>query len=515
MKIVSSATMGQLDRRTIEAGTPDAVLMDQAAQAACTELLANLDLLPGAAASEPRFRVLTGKGNNAGDGLVLARLLHLEGFDVAVWAAAPLDELTGAAGEQVERLPEDVPVRPLTPQALKTPPASTVLLDCLLGTGIRGRLRAPFDAIIPVVNRSACPVVAIDLPSGLDADAGTCDPEAVIADLTITLALPKTGLLTSGGLEHCGLLRCVDIGIPTSFASEAEGSGDAVFRQDVAPLLPRRPRGGHKRTFGDLLIIGGSVPYAGAPMLAGGGALRQGTGLVRIAMPAAAAAIAPRRFASLIVHPVGPASGRYFTAACIEDIGRLTERATALVFGCGVGKPREAAPLLRKVLQTAIPLLIDADGLRALAILGADCAKRNAATVLTPHPGEMRALLEGFGMTDLLSAPRSEQAVQLARRLGATVVLKGAGTVAASPSEDACVNTSGTTALATAGTGDVLAGMIGGLLAQGMNSWDACRCGTFVHGLAGEISPLGERGMTADDLVDLIPHALRRCSPFA
>lgn len=515
MKIVSSATMRHLDRRTIEAGTPDSELMNQAAQAAFTELLANLDILPGAAGGMPPVRVLTGKGNNAGDGLVLARLLRQSGFDVAVWAAAPLDKLSGSAGEQVGRLPDDVPVRSLTPEALETLPASVLLVDCMLGTGIRGRLRAPFDTLIPAVNQSGCPVVAIDLPSGLDADTGTCDPEAIIADLTITLALPKTGLLTPGGLEYCGLLRCVDIGIPPSFAAEAEGAGEAVFRQDVTPLLPRRPRGGHKRTFGDLLIVGGSLPYAGAPMLAGAGALRQGTGLVRIAMPAAAAAIAPRRFASLIVHPVGPASGRYFTAACTEDTTALTERAAALVFGCGVGKPREAAPLLRTLLQTQTPLLIDADGLRALAILGADCAKRSAATILTPHPGEMRALLDGFEMTDLLSASRNEQALQLAKRLGATVVLKGAGTVIASPTGGACVNSSGTTALATAGTGDVLAGMIGGLLAQGMNSWDACCCGTFVHGLAGEISPFGRRGMTADDLLDLVPHALQRCSPFA
>ncbi|MFW5894022.1 MAG: NAD(P)H-hydrate dehydratase, partial [Verrucomicrobiota bacterium] len=389
------------------------------------------------------------------------------------------------------------------------------LVDCLLGTGIRGRLRSPFDTLIPAVNRSGCQVVAIDLPSGLDADTGACDPEAIIADLTITLALPKTGLLTTGGLEYCGLLRCVDIGIPPQFAAEAEDTGEAVFRQDVTPLLPRRPRGGHKRTFGDLLVVGGSVPYAGAPMLAGAGALRQGTGLVQVAMPAAAATIAPRRFASLIVHPVGPASGRYFTAACVEDVVRLTQRAAALVFGCGVGKPREAAPILRALLQTRIPLLIDADGLRALAHLGADCAKRAAANILTPHPGEMRALLEGFEMTELLSASREEQAMQLARRIGAIVVLKGAGTVIASPTAGACVNSSGTTALATAGTGDVLAGVIGGLLAQGMNSWDACRCGTFVHGLAGEISPFGQRGMTADDLLDLIPYAIRLCSPFA
>lgn len=514
MKIVSAETMRELDRRTVEAGTPDAALMNQAAAAACRELLSILDILPGGEANQ-RFTVCTGKGNNAGDGLVLARLLRDEGYEVEIRAAAPLEEMTGAAAEQVPLLPEDVPVFGLAPDSLSSLPPGTVMLDCLLGTGIRGRLRPPFDEIIPAVNRSGQPVVAIDLPSGLDADTGTCDPEAIQADATITMALPKAGLLTPRGLEYCGLLRCVDIGIPSAFVEEATATGEAIFEQDVRALLGRRPRHGHKRTFGDLLIVGGAVSYAGAPMLAGAGALRFGAGLVRIAMPPAAAAVAPRRFASLIVHPVGPPSGRTLTAACVEDVMELCKRAGAIVFGPGVGKPRESVPLLRALLHGSAPMLIDADGIRALALLEREAILRPQPTILTPHPGEMAALLEGLGMEDRRDADREEQAAQVAERLQLTVVLKGAGTVIAGPDGRCAVNTSGTPALATAGTGDVLSGMIGGLMAQGMDAWDACRCGVFIHGLASELSPVGMRGLTADDLAELIPYAALRCNPFA
>ena len=516
MKIVSPTTMRELDRRTIEeAGVPDERLMEQAADAAFRELLRTLPLLPHTDEA-PSFCILTGKGNNAGDGFVIARRLAEAGWRTSLLAASPLDTLTGTPLLKADMLPDSVTVNALAPEALGGLPRSTVLIDAMLGTGIQGPLRSPYDALVPAVNRSGLPVVAVDLPSGLNADTGDVATDAVEADLTITMALPKSGLLRGEGPARCGMLRVVDIGIPASFVAEAPSVGEAVFEQDMRVHFPRRPAVGHKRTFGSLLVVGGALSYAGAPMLAGVGALRAGTGLVTVALPWAAARVAPRRFASPIVVPVGADQSRFLDAESVDEIRPLLERADAVVFGPGVGDPAAARPVLDALLDTGLPLLVDADGLRSLATLNPDdLARRPAPLVLTPHPGEMRDLLAGFDLPPPDESEREQQALRVAERVRAHVLLKGKASIVASPNGRSAINTSGTTALATAGTGDVLAGMIGGFLAQGLPPRDACCCGAFLHGLAGECSRVGTRGLTADDLLDLIPEALHRCTPFA
>jgi len=514
VKVVSVASMRALDERTIAAGTTGHVLMERAGRQVFLALHEFIATRLGPRHAQ-RIVVLAGKGNNGGDAYVVARLLaEASRTAVTVCAVCPVGELKGDARRHAEALPASVPVVVCDelPAAARSP--GTVLVDGLLGTGFSGPLRAPYDRWIRSVNDSGLPVVAIDIPSGLNGETGETQPEAVVADLTVTLAQPKAGLITENGLAHCGVMRCADIGIPPAFVERTAGCGEALFAADAAALLRRRPHASHKGTFGTVLVAGGSSLYVGAPFLAGAAALRSGAGLVTVAVPARARQAAQPPLAALIVRAMPDADTGLFGVACAESLRVLLGDARAAVFGPGIGSCPEGETVLRMLLTSDRPLVLDADGLRLLA-RHPDCAPATAPLVLTPHPGEMRALLTGFGLERLLAARRTEQAMALAQRTRAFVVLKGLGTVIAAPDGRVAVNTSGTSGLATAGSGDVLAGLLGGLLAQGMAPWEALCLGVFVHGLAAELAPTGNRALVADDLLPLIGHAFRELSPFA
>ena len=285
MKTLSVASMRALDARTIAAGTPGLTLMERAGQGAFEEVL---DLLAGRWAwlHRPAFTVLAGAGNNGGDAYVVARCLAEAGFPVEVFALVPPSALRGDALAASRRLPAAVPVQTVAelPAASLTP--RHVVIDGLLGTGFSGALRAPCATWIRQVNAAGCLAVALDLPSGLDGDGGVVAEVAIEADVTLTIGLPKAGLLTAAGLRHCGSLRCIDIGFPAALVEALPGSGpDAFTLADARALAQRRPRDAHKGTFGHLLVVGGSGWYAGAPFLAGQGALRSGAGLVTVAVP--------------------------------------------------------------------------------------------------------------------------------------------------------------------------------------------------------------------------------------
>jgi NAD(P)H-hydrate epimerase len=513
MKIISVASMRDLDRQTILAGTSERLLMQQAGDAAYGELSRFVSRrFP--ASQRRRFSVLAGKGNNGGDAYVVARRLAEDGQAVRVYATCPLAELKGAAAEHAAALPETVPVLVCStlPESAFAP--GTIVIDGLLGTGVSGPLRAPYDAIISQINRGGRPVVALDVPSGLDADTGLVASEAVSAMLTVTMSHPKRGMLTAAGLEHCGVIRCVDIGILSDAAASAPECGEAVAAADVAPLLGARPANAHKGSFGHLLIVGGSRHYTGAPLLSGAAALRMGTGLATVAVPESVRQLISPPLLALIVRSLPDGAAGFFNELSCGAVRELLGQSRALVFGPGLGDPRQATPLLREVLAANLPTVIDADGLRCLAA-APELASGTTQVVLTPHPGEVRVLLKGFGLESALAESRTDQALVLARRSGMHVVLKGQGTLLATPDGCWAVNLSGTNALATAGTGDVLAGMIGGLLAQGLDVWDAMRAATFVHGYAAELAPCGNRSLVADDLLNLLGSSLQELTPFA
>lgn len=513
MKIVSVAGMRELDEAAIRAGIAADVLMDRAGRGAADEILAFCasHLHPS---HVRRWVVLAGKGNNGGDAYVVAReLAARSSLPVAVFATLPPAQLTGAARHHAELLPRTVPVHVVEelPAAALAP--GGVIIDGLLGTGISGTLRPPCPRLIEQINASRLPVAALDLPSGLDGDSGE-GTDVVVADLTLTMGLPKAGLLTPSGLAHCGRLVCVDIGLPPESVAAAPAAGDAIFAADAARLLDRVPHDVHKNHLGHTLVVGGSVDYAGAPMLTAAAALRAGCGLVTAAVPEAARHLMHPPLLALIVRGVADGGAGHFTSASERGIQSLTPRMQAAVFGPGTGAYADTFAVLQVLLRGPFPLVIDADGLRRLAE-HPDRTARAAPTVLTPHPGEMRRLLEGFGLPELLAEPRPRQAVGLAARTGMHIVFKGQGTVLAAPDGRWAVNSSGSSALATGGTGDVLTGLVAGFLAQGMAPWDSMCLAAFLHGRAAELAGAGNRAFVADDLLPLIGPVFRELTPFA
>ncbi|OGV58197.1 MAG: hypothetical protein A2X49_03260 [Lentisphaerae bacterium GWF2_52_8] len=512
MKAVSAAQMRTLDKRTIEeAGISGELLMARAGIGAGKIIASFLRSLPGIHAQ--RIILLAGKGNNGGDAYVAARFLR-ENFSpipVIVYSICNPDELPKDAKTHALRLPADVPCIVKNELGKHDFMPGDIIVDALLGTGSTGAPRQPCDQWIKIVNASGLPVIALDIPSGLDASDGTCAETAMRADMTIAMGLPKRGFFLNRGPGLCGLLRCVDIGIPDAFVAETKSDINVTMHEDIRPLLPRLPADSHKNSCGRVLVAGGSSAYPGAPALSANAALRSGAGLVFLAFPSAANV---KNDTNAIIPRALPDAGcGVFCAESLASLEDLAASVDAVVFGPGISQENGILPVLGWACRLEKALVLDADALNLLAANPKILPSRNAPLILTPHPGEMRRLLDGFGLKT--ENERSLQALSLAQKTGGIVVLKGHRSIVASPDGNWAVNGSGSPALATAGSGDVLSGTIGAFLAAGMPAFDAARAAVFAHGLAGELSPFGDRGLIADELPELIPLALRELSPFA
>ncbi|MGI6355447.1 MAG: NAD(P)H-hydrate dehydratase [Lentisphaerae bacterium] len=516
MHVISVNEMRRLDAAAIAAGVSGEQLMFNAGAHAAEEILRFVERYP--LRHRQSFTILAGKGNNGGDAWVVADVLMQKGHRVALFSTCPIAQLPEAAAYHASKLPTEASVTFLADAEQGLPAAAlapgTIVIDGLLGTGLRGEPTGIYARLIAQVNASGLPVIALDIPSGLNGDTGNGDL-AITADLTVTMAYPKIGLLTGAGPQHCGLIRVVDIGLPEPVADTAAPIAAAFAEADARGFLARRPFHAHKNTFGHVLCVAGARQYPGAPFLAGEAALRSGAGLVTVAVPAGVAC--PPHAKALIVAKIGSEHDAVFSANLLPAVQELLTGKNALLYGPGTG--RDPGPdLLRLLLAAQRPIVIDADGLRLLAahpeLLTHD--KASAPVILTPHPGEMAALLTGFQLTELLHEPRPEQAKALAAATGAIVVLKGQGTIIAAPGAALpTYNLSGSPALATAGTGDVLAGMIAAFLAQGLAPVNAAALAVFVHGHAADLAPAPQRGLIADDLLALIPTAMADLNPLA
>ncbi len=510
MKLVSAEKMRELDSLAIgEYGIPGRILMENAGSGAAVMILEYAAKL--ADRHVRRFVVLAGKGNNGGDAYVVARCLS-ETCDIPVvlYAASPVSELPDDARTHAEAASKTVSV-----EELLEPPSlnfGDFIIDGLLGTGVRGAPRAPFDRWIAAVNSSNLPVASLDIPSGLDGDTGETHGNAVRADLTVTMGLPKQGMITGQGPELCGIVKCIDIGLPRECLAQIPGGMEMIFEQDIL-CLGRRPCDSHKGLNGHLLVIGGSILYPGAPVLVAEAAMRSGAGLVTLAMPHSANTSSPR-MNSIILRRIRDSGKGFFSEESAEELNKLATKADALVIGPGIGTADDVRFMLGALNIPGIPVLWDADGLNMLAE-NPWMLDRVSAAVLTPHPGEMERLLNGFNLKDASLSGRIASASALASKTNTVAVLKGHRTVTASPEGRLAVNSSGSPALAYAGTGDVLAGIIGAFLAQKILPAEAAEAAVFIHGLASEASVLGTRGLTADDLVGLLPAAMMEISPFA
>jgi ADP-dependent NAD(P)H-hydrate dehydratase / NAD(P)H-hydrate epimerase len=493
LPVLTAAQMREADRRTIEGGVPGATLMDQAGAAVARVVRERYP-------APRRIAVLCGKGNNGGDGFAAARHLRdrqPEVFligrreDVAGDAAAHLGRLE-AAGLAVREIPDDGAWQ----AAREEVGHAGLVIDALLGTGLREAASGLTGRVIAEVARwVTAPVVAVDIASGLSSDTGAVPGPALRADVTVTFAAPKHGHVLPPGCDRTGELIVADIGI----AVEATALG-LVQAADAARAYPPRHPDAHKGDFGHVLAVAGSVGKSGAAVLCGTAALRAGAGLVTVASPAAVQAVVAAARAELMTDPL-PAEP---LARCLE----LAAGCDAVVLGPGLGG--DAAALARGLAEAVTaPLVIDADGLNALSPASAHPWTGGRATVLTPHPGEMGRLL-GLATTDV-QADRLAAARALAAATGAVVVLKGQRTVVARPDGFAAVNPTGNPGLAKGGTGDVLAGVVGALLARGCDAWTAAVAAVFVHGRAGDLAAArtGVESLLAGDVVEALGEAIR------
>lgn len=442
--------------------------------------------------------VVCGKGNNGGDGLVAARLLREDGREVAVLLTAGSGEFEGDAAANLERLPGPAP-EPFTPAALE---GAAVIVDALLGTGFSGTPREPAAGAIEAINDAPAPVVAADVPSGVEAGSGALAGAAVRADATATFHAAKVGLYVAPGKSHAGDVRVIEIGIPEGAPVQPRAG---TIGASVLGLVPRREPGSTKFTEGAVVVAGGSRGLTGAPSLAAEAAARAGAGYVTACVPAALSLIFELRLLEAMTRPLPGPEGALGMAAA-QPLLEALERADALVLGPGLGRDPDTQEFARQVAwQASVPLLLDADGLNAHAGRIGDLAAREAATVLTPHAGELARLLDTDSRS--VEAARVEHVRRAAAQSGAIVVLKGDDTLVARPEGEVAVSASGSAALATAGTGDVLSGVAGAMLAKGLDPFAAACAAVRLHAGAGRraAAARGAEGVIARDVIEALP----------
>jgi NAD(P)H-hydrate epimerase len=513
MELVTAAEMRELDRATIEGRKiPSLRLMENAGQGVVREMERRFGPLRGKIVT-----IVAGKGQNGGDGFVVARLLRKRNCKARVVLLCSPASLTGDAATNLKRFQKaggrchavdkesalDSVLAPLLH-------ASDVLVDAIFGTGLNAPVKGIPASAITLMNESGRPIVAIDLPSGLDSDSGAVMGTAVTAALTVTLARPKRGLYLGVGPNHTGFIRVADIGIPDDLVAAAKIPVTLLQAADIRPLLPQRPRTAHKGTFGHAGIIAGSAGKTGAAAMAAMAALRIGAGLVTVAAPRSLSDVLEAKLLEAMVCPVPETEARTLSKQALEPLLAFAADKTALAIGPGIGQHPETQALVHNLLVGAKrPMVLDADGLNAVAGHADLLGRASGPLILTPHPGEMARLL---GSTSAeIQRDRLGAASRLAREQNVCVVLKGAGTIVAAPDGRLAVNSTGNPGMATAGTGDVLTGMITGLLAQGLAPWEAACAGAFLHGLAGDLvaTEQGEAGLIAGDVIRAIPRAMQ------
>jgi NAD(P)H-hydrate epimerase len=512
MKIVTAAQMQMLDRRTIEeARVPGRVLMERAGQA----VVAVLDrVLAPEPLSGRKMTIVCGKGNNGGDGFVIARLLRRRGIKPAVLLLAKPADLKGDAlsmYRRYRRMPNAAAVRvnPSEEQLRHHLAESDVIVDALLGTGLTSSVKDHYRTAIEAINRSERPVMAVDLPSGLHADHGAVMGAAVRATWTVTMGLPKLGLYLGAGIDHAGEIHVADIGIPPSLVEAVPGDIHLIMPDEVRSLLPLRRRSAHKGTFGHVGVIAGSVGKTGAAAMAARAALRSGAGLVTVATPSGVNHTLESKLLEVMTIPMPETKAHTLARSGLDRLLLFANARSAVALGPGLTTHPETVDLVQALVpRLEKPSVLDADALNALAGRVDLLLQSKTPLILTPHPGEM-ARLEEQATAQSVNADRIGSAMRLARTRRVIVVLKGARTVLAHPQGSVAICPTGNAGMATAGTGDVLTGMIAGLLGQGMAPWDAARCATCLHGLAGDLAAarLGERGLVAGDVIEHIPHA--------
>lgn len=516
MKILNTNQMRQVESDCANLGLSPEKLMANAGQAfaeATQRLLGDV--------TQQHILMLIGPGNNGGDGLVAARHLHDWGAQVSLLILGARDgdpNFTPLKQREIDCIALDngAAIGDLAERLQ----VMTAVVDAFFGIGtvrpFNGIIRNILDMVSEARQRKASlPIIALDLPSGLNADTGSVDPATLYADYTVTLGCPKTGLLKPPGVERAGRIIVADIGIPDYLVDNV--NSEVITAPWVAAVLPSRPLQANKGSFGRAMIAAGSLNYVGAAYLAASGAMRVGTGLVTLATPGTLQAVLAGQIAEATHLPLPESQRGVVSPGAAKLIHQYLDSYDSLLVGCGLGQSRATLEfietLLLRIRPVPIPLVLDADAPNALARIPNWAKRLTDDAILTPHPGEM-ARLADISIEEV-QRDRLDMAKRAAASWNKTIVLKGAYTVIATPDGRARTSLAANPGLATAGTGDVLSGIIAGLLAQGMSLFDAAAAGVYLHGAAGELvrTRLGEVGMMAGDLLPALPLAIKQLKP--
>ncbi len=514
MKILSTSQMRQVEQDCANIGLPPDKLMENAGKAFAEEIREILGNI-----KKQNILMLIGPGNNGGDGLVAARYFHDWGAKVTLCLfgdRAPDDQnftLVQERGMDCVSVTEDENLDKLESRLA----SSSAVIDALFGIGTIRPFHDTLQSALEKVsnakrNKPSLRIIALDLPSGLNADTGAVDPACLYVDNTITLGLPKTGLLKAPGVERAGRIKVADIGIPTYLVDQV--ADEMVDKELARSLLPQRPLQANKGTFGSVLIIAGSTNYTGAAYLASDGALRVGAGLVTLATATSLLPILASKLTEVTYLPLPEAQRGIISPSAAKIIHQNLNSYNTLFLGCGLGQDRATMEFVNNTLLRAraipIPIVLDADALNTLARIPKWWQRLTDDAILTPHPGEM-ARLTGVSVAEV-QMDRLGIAKRAATTWNKTIVLKGAYTVIATPDGRTRTYPVANPGLASAGTGDVLSGVIAGLSAQGISLFDAASLGVFLHGEAGEMvrAQLGDAGMLASDLLPVLPLAIKQ-----
>lgn len=506
MKLVTAEQMRSIDRETIDnQGIPGDQLMENAGRG----IAERLQSLLIDASSGDAVAIFCGKGNNGGDGFVVGRYLYQAGAKVSIYFLGPLDNLSKdtrlnfdrAAGVGVDLIElnsiDDLPAK------LET----DCIIDAIFGTGFTGAMRSLTAELIDYINLQPERTIAIDLPSGVNADSGQVEGVAVQANHTFTLALPKYGLYVTPGREMAGAVMTVPIGIPEVVVDSLGLKVDLITPEQVVALIPRRKPDGHKGDFGKLFVLAGSTGMTGAAAMTAKSAFRSGCGTVKIGCPHTALPLIAMSILEATTWPLPDVAKKgALSLRALGEVRKLATQHDAVAVGPGIGTHHETSELIRRfIVDRDQPMVIDADGLNALVGHADILTQIKVPPVLTPHPGEFCRLSGLDSIPDSIHE-RIQIAQQFASKHQVILVLKGSPTIVADLKGDCFLNPTGNSGMATGGSGDVLTGVIGSFLAQGVKPLDAALIGVFVHGLAGDLAAdqLTQRSVIAGDLIDFL-----------
>jgi NAD(P)H-hydrate epimerase len=508
MKLCTPSQMQSIDRRAIESMKIHGLtLMENAGARVADTIVERFEI------ENKSVAVVCGKGNNGGDGFVVARLLHQRGVRVIAFLIGEKSDVKGDALTNLERAAASgLTIHEIAdPAAFSIPPDCELIVDAIFGTGFTGPVKSPYAEIIRTINDSRAPVMAVDAPSGLDGATGQVADPCVKADITVTFGLPKYGQLVYPGKSYVGELLVADIGFPDKAISDESINLNYLTPSDAATMLPFRAPDSNKGDFGKLFVLAGSVGYTGAAVLTAEAGLRSGTGLVILGCPSGLNDIFETKMTEVITRPLPEVrKRRCFALRGLGEVREMVKWADSVAVGPGIGTYHETRDLIFRLLAGLDkPAVFDAD---ALNILSKDIDKlkdHSAPLVISPHPGEMARLT---GRTiEQIQKNRIGVALEFAQEFNLVCILKGAPSVIAAPNGQAWINPTGNEGMATAGSGDVLTGIVGGFLAQGMLDIDAAVLGCCVHGKAGDIArdEFGSRGLIAGDILMMLPEALK------